>query len=173
MNLRPRSRIRNKIARWLHKALNRAENESNGNFATNGEQAFLVSLFRDKASGRIVIFDVGAHTGEWGNIAYNVLLGEDRARVSLHSFEPLAEFKGQGTLVKSAVSDFDGTLTMYKRKDDDISSVARQEWLDRKHGAAEELTVPAIRLDTYIKENRITHIDLLKIDVEGHELSVF
>ena len=34
-------------------------------------------------------------------------------------------------------------------------------------------TVQTIRLDSYIKAKRITHIHLLKIDIEGHEIAAF
>lgn len=172
MDVRPRNRFRNKSAHWLHKALNWLENEHDGNFRTNGEFAFLKSFVNDKKSGPIVIFDVGANTGEYGDLAMKLFGENERERVSLYSFEPIARFAGHGTFVQAAISDVDGKLTMYKRRDDDISSVARQEWLDRKHGAAEEVSVPSMRLDSFITQNRISHIDLLKVDVEGHELNV-
>ena len=41
------------------------ENESDGDFFTNGESAFLTSFLRNRLSGQIVIFDVGANKGEY------------------------------------------------------------------------------------------------------------
>ena len=36
----------------------------------------------------------------------------------------------------------------------------------------EQITVPAIRLDTLIKKERIRYVDFLKIDAQGHELEI-
>jgi FkbM family methyltransferase len=42
------------------------------------------------------------------------------------------------------------------------------------HGglASSAVATPSIRLDTFIEENRISRVDLLKIDTDGHEVSV-
>lgn len=169
MKIKPRSRLRNKISRWLRKSLNRLENESNGNMATNGEEHFLRSFLQDHAKKNVTLFDVGANIGEWSDMAVR----HARGSVTLHAFEPLIEYKGSGEFNRAAVSDSDGEVVMYKREGDfGLGSMYQIHRFDKKYGEAAPVTVPTVRLDTYIKRNGIQHIDLLKIDVEGHELGV-
>ena len=40
------------------------------------------------------------------------------------------------------------------------------------HFLMDKIEVPCCRLDTYLIENEIDHIDFMKIDVEGHELNI-
>ena len=57
--------------------------------------------------------------------------------------------------------DGSGTNSLYKR---------RLEGLDISYNKIEQIKI--ITLDAYVLENDISHIDFLKIDIEGHELAV-
>jgi FkbM family methyltransferase len=66
-------------------------------------------------------------------------------------------------LKQTCVSDHVGTLSFYKHKDSAKSSI-----IDR--GERDSVTLPSDTLDNLIPAN--TKIDILKVDVEGAELSV-
>jgi FkbM family methyltransferase len=172
MDIRPRSRIRNKISHILNKLRNRIENENPGGPERNGEEHFLQELAAEYHGKPIVAFDIGANVGEYGD----VLLKEVKKNtgvLELHSFEPLAHVKAVGSISRVAVSDIEGSVTMYSRgSTDTTSSMYRGKNMDRKYGVAKEVTVQTIRLDSYSRKHAITHIDLLKIDVQGNELKV-
>lgn len=169
MKITERNRVRGRISRWLRKAHDKLENESNGDFATNGEAHFLKEFLHDNGDKSTVMFDVGANIGEYSNMATKYAKG----KITIHAFEPLVEYKGPGILNRVAVSDTDGEATMYKREGDfGLGSFYDIRRFDEKYGEAKPVSVPTVRLETYIREKNISHIDLLKIDVEGHELGV-
>ena len=171
MHIRPRSRVRNKISHLLLKARQRIENGISGDFIKSGEASFIHSFAEDHAGQEVVVFDVGANIGSWGEVVAEEI-NKQGGTLTLHAFEPVAEYHGSGTFTKAAVSATPGTVSVYRRKDSDQSSLYERRLARRKQGEAEIVQIPTIRLDDYITEHKITHIDLLKIDVEGHELSV-
>lgn len=130
--------------------------------------------------GSPVVFDVGANNGEWCLELFKIIKNK---KPQFHLFECapycFAPLEKRAYLIPDsisnhiAVSDRIGTMKLYlpavgsglasayERRD---TSVAQHKY--------EELSVETTTIDQYIRENRITYIDLLKIDVEGHELSV-
>jgi FkbM family methyltransferase len=75
------------------------------------------------------------------------------------------------TLFNAAVSDADGSLVFHATPGNSAIASARRhsfgllnEW--------QEVTVPTIRLDTLHADGELDDVSLVKIDVEGHELSV-
>jgi FkbM family methyltransferase len=75
------------------------------------------------------------------------------------------------TLFNAAVSDSDGSLVFNATPGN--SAIASP----RRHSFGllnvwQEVTVPAVRLDTLHADGELDGVSLLKIDVEGHELSV-
>lgn len=50
-----------------------------------------------------------------------------------------------------------------------IPSTIRHEWLD----SGSEISVPLISIDGYVSENKVDRLDVVKIDIEGGELSAF
>lgn len=124
--------------------------------------------------------DVGA------NIGYTTALGAGLVGKTGHvySFEPLPEYF---TCLKSmaednlqydihplqvALGDAKGFLTMNVSNRENMgSSTALKGFLPQQFQAG-TITVPVIRLDSYIAENNIKDITLIKIDVEGSEFPV-
>lgn len=126
------------------------------------------------------IFDVGANVGQTArevlaafpaaNVhsfephprAFAVLNGINNARLSAHqlAFGPKA---GEVTMYEYAA---DGTGSHRNSLIDDAPSTAHFK------GQAKEIKVPCMTIDAFCAENGIDQIDLLKIDVEGFELSV-
>ncbi|OAN69009.1 hypothetical protein A8B82_04900 [Sulfitobacter sp. EhC04] len=134
------------------------------------------------------VFDVGANTGTWSL----ALLQHSAPWIgTIHMFEPMpgnrnkikelmqdglfGDHKDQVTINGFALSDkagkveinFENDVTGFASIDSKLVHLPmRNQALDRT------LTVETQRLDDYCEANGIEEIDILKIDVEGHELAV-
>lgn len=124
-----------------------------------------------------IFVDIGANVGFYSLLANERVGAEGRVL----SFEPnpvtarklktniaLSGAK-QIELFEMALSDKGGEVRIYCPKDEThgFTSMRNQGWQD-----ADSYLVPARRLDDVIPKN-LSHIDLVKIDVEGAELLVF
>jgi FkbM family methyltransferase len=127
---------------------------------------------------RPVVLDVGAHQGEYSRLVRATLPDAE-----IHAFEPhpssaeqlASRLEGRVTIVASAVGSSRGMLDLYDYADADGSSHASayRGVIETIHGRpSKALKVPVLPLDTYVEEKNLTHILLLKIDTEGHELRV-
>lgn len=148
------------------------------NARVSGERHFLRGLLRGRRSP--VCLDVGANRG-----LYSTLVLETNSEAVVHCFEPhprnfdalrqqLASASG-ATLNHAGCGEAAGELALYDYFDSDGSSHAsmHREVIERLHGSrAVEHKVPVIQLDAYIREKQLQHIDLLKVDTEGHEFAV-
>lgn len=127
------------------------------------------------------IFDVGAHNGDFTRLALSCL--NENTSFSIHCFEPskttfeilaknlnenqyvilnnigLGKEKGQFNLYSNFRSDVKASLTKRNPKH-----------LGERFDQCEKVQIDTI--DNYCPEKNIQYIDLLKIDVEGHELDV-
>lgn len=135
-----------------------------------------------------VIFDVGANKGQSADFFLGI-----RPGANVTSFEPnptlfqylSSKFTGnnQVKLVNKGVSNAVQLLTFYINKLDLTSSFeplnpdskylatkAKVLGLKPSEIIQETIEIETISLRTYIESNHIDHIDLLKIDTEGHEL---
>lgn len=145
----------------------------------SGERAVLVRL-TSKHKNRYCVFDVGANQGQFASQVLSVL-GVDN--VDLHCFEPspltfrifndamqpypglhlnneaLGKEVGRAALYSNEVGS--GLASLTHRRLDHFGIVFSR---------AEDVVVNTI--DRYCAAKGIEHIDLLKIDVEGHELDV-
>jgi FkbM family methyltransferase len=148
-----------------------------GNPASSGEARVL-----DYVRGRLpsdrqaVVFDVGANVGEY---AKEIL--ERWGRVDLRCFEPSpSTYAVLGERLKDragvmlenlGLSDQNGALTFYTRGEGSkVASVYKRRSSRWELDQTEEIRV--VTLDAYCAENSIDTLDFLKLDVEGHELSV-
>lgn len=125
-----------------------------------------------------VLFDVGGNVGEW-TLAAKQMWPE----ASVHAFEPsdshLQKFRSaagklDGVIVNAAALGAEqGEATLYK--DAEITGLASMTRRDLAHvGLSMDLseTIHVDTLDRYCAARGIAAIDLLKIDVEGHEHDV-
>lgn len=140
-----------------------------GDVATSGERGVLEIVKRRAGDGPIVVFDVGANRGDYSMLAREVL-GE---RAEIHAFDPSPAV---GHLVESwfasvspiALSSDDGSGELLGGDTTSpLASLHRRPMLP-----ASGPRVPIRRLDGVCNDKGIVRIDLLKIDVEGHELHV-
>jgi FkbM family methyltransferase len=134
------------------------------------------------------IFDVGANKGQSADFFFKI-----RPAAQITSFEPnprLFQFlthkyaeSSNITLVNKGASNAKQLLTFYINKLDLTSSFEplnpNSKYLAKKAQVlgvkpseiiSEHIEIETISLGTYIEEKKIKHIDLLKIDTEGHEL---
>lgn len=144
-----------------------------GRMDRNGEEVVLKSILLNKSNP--VLFDVGANKGSYSHKALEV-----NGSTRIHAFEPnnkMFEIVQQKFINFENVnlnncalgeSNMTGMLFVPDSKDS-LGSVHNRKVF------CEEVEIQSIRLqtiDSYISENGIEGIDLLKLDVEGHELSV-
>jgi FkbM family methyltransferase len=125
-----------------------------------------------------VFIDVGANKGLYSK---ELLFQYGKNVTELHLFEPskeLAEkhlkFADDRVRINNiALSDSSGTATLYKvTGNSGLNSLTKRrlDHFEVAMDAAEE--IKTITLDEYVDSHGIRAIDLLKIDVEGHELDV-
>ena len=145
---------------------------------TNGEaqlQRWALNIAR--AGGPVHVADVGANVGQWSRsllaTAADVGLGHE---LSLHAFEPnpaafarlLEVAGGSATVSEVALSDRTGGATLHV-----FGPAAGINSLHAVPGMAhDQATVPTTTLDAYAAEHRIRDFALVKVDTEGHDLSV-
>ena len=148
--------------------------DNNSVFHNNGEAALLKREIHKFSEG--VVFDIGANVGEWSKFCLSMA-----PNLNLHIFEPstttyktLEKFKwpqnislnniGLGekeeNLSLNIFEDGSGLNSLYPRQGIGENQVIKTE------------TVTIKTLDDYCERHEIQCIDYLKMDVEGHELSV-
>ena len=160
---------------------NRIENNNNADIATNGESRFLEALGQSLGDD-LVLFDVGGNVGEYSKRLLSIT-GEKKKR-SIHVFEPTAscfailkeKFQWNPNVVLNnvGVSDQPQTATIfYDRERSGFASLYQRDLQGLNVVMDHSETIRLIRLDQYITEHTITHIDFMKIDIEGHELKAF
>lgn len=177
--------LKKKLRGLALRIFNYIENNGNANLKKNGEKVFIDNLFtlfwNRNESNKIVVFDIGANIGEYSQII------ENKARslglnIELHLFEPTKscfhilsqKFYDHPNIYLNnfGVSNEDREATIfYDRELSGLASLYKRN-LDAYNflGLYQCEKVELKRLDSYIKENSIDHIDFIKIDVEGHEL---
>jgi FkbM family methyltransferase len=125
-----------------------------------------------------VFFDVGANKGLYSK---ELLSQYTTSITELHLFEPSKElvesylrFSDKRVHVNNyALSETSGTATLYKVSGNSgLNSLTRRRLEHFKVAMDEVEEIKKVTLDEYVESNGIRTIDLLKIDVEGHELDV-
>ena len=148
-----------------------------GGVSSSGEQG-IFNILTERVKPPYCIFDVGSNKGQFLQlILENIPAGD----FSIHCFEPGKEtFK---TLVESSKQDVriklnnfgigkqkSDTILYYDSTGSGIASLTKRK-LDHfgvDFSKSEKIKINTI--DNYCSENAISHIHLLKVDIEGHEL---
>ena len=126
---------------------------------------------------------VGANVGNYIALLMNVF-----PNAQIHSFEPaketfatlqkntaprLTHYAGKVQLNNFGLSDSPSEATLhYDRENSGLASLYNRQLDYFGIDYSKSETVRLSTLDNYCAENNIDHIDFLKMDVEGHELSV-
>lgn len=178
--------IKHIIKMHLISLFNRLENNNDTNFCSNGEKIFIDLLFNyfcKLSRENLILFDIGANIGEYSKILFYTSK-KFKINVKIHCFEPtsscydelLIRYGGGNNsfiLNKMACSNSDGnSLIFYDEKKSGLASLYKRNLGFYSINLDKNEKVDTIRLDNYIKREKIIHIDFMKIDVEGHELAV-
>ena len=150
--------------------------------ASRSGEKVVFDAVKSSASGPLTLFDVGANQGQYATALLGSL--QNRCEFQLHCFEPSEKtFKILETnLADTANVQLNpfgladqakrSTLFMNEEGSGLASLTARQlDHIGIDHGKLSE-EVELRTLTDYCLEHQIDSIDLLKIDVEGHELDV-
>jgi len=150
--------------------------ENNCDIETNGELRYMKRVL-PKCS---TVFDIGANVGHWAALALRI-----NQSLQLHCFEPgkvtyrkllQNSFPANVICNNFGMSSEPGEAPLFIFEDGaGINSLYKREGLE-SFGLSKQENYELVRLDTvddYCKQKGIDSIDLLKIDVEGHELEVF
>lgn len=141
-------------------------------------------LFLGKSNKELVVFDVGCNINMTrGDVLVDftgLVLGSGMNVKHVYAFEPVHwrrfeeryEENSQVSLVKQALSDGCGNRTIYCPKPHGLSSLFHRDVFKTLPDAAEEIAVTCNTVDNFMKQAGISHLDYLKIDVEGAELMV-
>jgi len=144
-----------------------------GRIAKSGDRA-------GRGGEPLCIFDVGANLGQFLNVALDSLRNR---KVNVHCFEPGAKAYGllcqaaanrRGVFLNNfALGKAAGRLPLfYDAEASDLASLTRQNLAHRGIEMNQSEMVEVQTVDQYCLSKDIRRIDLLKIDVEGHELDV-
>lgn len=135
---------------------------------------------------KIAWFDVGAN-----NANDSILVARNNPNLHVYGFEPTPELQSiieekindlpNYHLIKSAVSDYEGTSTFNIAGQADwgcsslleFSEKSITEWVGRSDfRVTHKVEVDVIRLDKFVEENEIDLIEYLHIDTQGSDLNV-
>jgi FkbM family methyltransferase len=173
-----KSHLVHRIARQCEKFLHGFYNQGFYDFVENGEARVIDTVLAECKAGPRLVFDVGANRGEWGKI---VLARKPDAVVYCFEIVPATAALLRVALAghpTAHVCDFGLSSTagetniFWNRASDHTSGIA--PWHEASPFAS-DIEVVTSRVDTgdaVMQRAGLARIDLLKIDVEGHEIEV-
>lgn len=165
------------LLRAAQRYVDRYYGDNNSDPSANGEEQFLRTELRKHSGGTGVVFDVGANIGEWSKYCLSVM-----PTLNMHLFEPsrITFNKLQSsTWPQSVILNNCGLGECNEQLNLNIAGDGSgMNSIHLRHGvkgvAMESVErIDICTLDAYCEDKAITHINLLKVDVEGHELAVF
>jgi FkbM family methyltransferase len=122
------------------------------------------------------VLDIGANVGVFA------LAAAAAGAKNVHAFEPMPRIHAalaqnvarNGTLPvrtwRVAVADAEGTAAMYDPGGDlPTSASLSRDFAQHFFGELPAVQVPVVRVDAWVAAEGIAHVDLIKLDVEGHE----
>lgn len=140
----------------------------------------LKEIYRDKVydaqlEGKtdLVIADFGTNIGLWTYYAYDKASKIYSLEPSKEHFECLVTMLANNAMmdkvtpIQKAISNENGTAKFYHNANTTMYSLKEEV----SQGEFEE--VETITLDKFFEENKIEHLDFLKVDIEGAEAQVF
>lgn len=142
----------------------------------NGWEKYSMKLWYDLSKNANVIFDIGANTG-----VYSLLAKTTNNNAVVFAFEPVSRVYDKLCFnnkinnydikcFEKAISNNDGVATIFDKDTAHTYSVTVNEDRSSDKSNSIPVEITTIRLDTFINTNNIPKIDLMKIDVEMHEV---
>jgi FkbM family methyltransferase len=154
------------------------ENELFWGGINNGWEKESLKLWVKLCKVHVNILDIGANTGLFSIIAKAV-----NPSSKIIAFEPMPKIHEKlkrnidlnGFDIETttlALSNYTGTAIIYPTNLEHVYSVTVNKKRDDIKDPVHEVKINTVRLDEYIEKNRISGVDLIKIDVETHEPEV-
>lgn len=151
-----------------------ARNELPAGPRENGEYKLLNHFIETSVKKELTIFDIGGNKGEW---TITALDSSKRygVKASAHIFEPSFDsfsrlqhlFDAQSVKVnKKAISSSNSTSKLFV-----CGELCGTNSLYSYQGGTPE-EIETIRLDDYVEQEKLDHIDFVKSDTEGHDFMV-
>jgi FkbM family methyltransferase len=139
-------------------------------YAVDDSESKLIEMCIKNAT---IVFDVGAHGGEWTDICL-----KHNANAKFFLFEP-SSFLSQQLIQKFSeqknisvfqlgLSNTDGSVRLYNPG----SPLGGYYFRPGCHNPDNTELVPVMTIDSFAETYGIDHVDLLKIDTEGAELDI-
>ena len=122
-----------------------------------------------------IIFDVGANIGKWSKMMRENLGNNSK----IYMFEPtkhccnaIEKLQLKNVeIINSAVGSENGTAKIYTSSQaSSISSLYKRRDSYFQKGIVGEEEITMIKIDDIIDDNNIEKVDIMKMDIEGHEL---
>lgn len=150
------------------------------NYRINGELHSLKELAHRWKDKPVTLFDVGANVGEFTLEILEAFRGHT---FNLHVFEPSGRAWSQLRqrvpntanvhLHQAAMGLEDGTTELYfPDEGSTLASLYKRDLSHTNRTFGKKEVVNVVSLDRFCAQNKIEYINLLKMDVEGHELAV-
>ncbi len=169
---------RRQLVRAARFALHRARLDVPNDPDRNGEYALQRWVLETaRLDAPITVLDVGANVGAWSHsLLWQAARARRLERLRLHAFEPAdhthrlltARIGAHARVNRLAVSGRSGSAT--------LQVVAPGAGTNSLHGDPDASLpteeVQTITVDTYLERRGIQHVDLLKVDTEGHDFDV-
>lgn len=144
-----------------------------------GEQFLMARVLQNIFESQICVVDIGANEGFYSELVHTAF-----PKATLYAFEPnptAVEIlkKNAGSyahIFNVAVGSSNGTVKLYNSaslettRHGSIYPESLEEF--RGYSEVDYHEVPAITLSDFLLETPVERVDLLKIDVEGHEMQV-
>lgn len=167
------------LFQFIHYIGIRGMHYGQGAFVGESGECFVIDFVQKKAKGKLILFDVGGNVGKYSKLLDSII----PSNRTIHAFEPSKitsekfkeTTKGISELILNncGLSDEKGELELfYDKETSGLSSLYQRDLKHANIEMSKSEMIKLIRLDDYCENNAITTIDLLKIDVEGHELAV-
>jgi FkbM family methyltransferase len=147
-------------------------------FGTYFVEADILNCWAIAAKGAKVVLDVGANAGIYSLAALAI-----QPDATVHAFEPTPEIAARLRATAKlnnlenlyvhevAVLSQDGQATL-KRFRGEMGNNEGMNFITQDIGNSDAERVKAVSLDQFCQDHSIDRVDLLKLDVQGHEYSV-
>lgn len=164
----------------IHHLGHHIENELFWSGIENGFEKLSISLWIKLSKKANVIFDIGAYSG-----LYSLTSACLNPKSKIYAFEPMEhnfnllnkniKLNNYSNIVtvKKACSNFSGEAVVYTEKHTTLTtSVTVNKSLFAEGKELDTVPIKTIRLDDYFVKEKLSQLDLIKIDVETHEHEV-
>lgn len=149
-----------------------------GNVSTSGELDAIRYIKSKIKENNPILFDVGANNGSYTRLLIDYFNKEAKIFSFEPSFQTYKNLEANVAATNVFLFNFgfgekNSTFTLYSDKEGSgLSSVYNRRLLHLKieMSFSEEIEIKTI--DSFCEEQKINKVDFLKIDVEGHEMSV-